>query len=168
MSNLQVTAIHVMDNALKNPDYAKELLANPAEVFRRDGEVEIPEADDENFRNYFNEIALSEVLEGLTARSRSVALLPQSVEISSRAIGCTGCKAATYTLAGALLAIGVAGLALLTEGAVVVVSLVSLGAKFGKTIATGAALAFLRGMGAVLSLSLGTIAGEICRYIGEC
>jgi len=168
MSNLQVTAIDVIDNALKNPNYAKDLLANPAEVFRRDGEVEIPEADDENFRSYFFKIASSEVLEGLTARSRSVDLLPQSVEISSRAIGCTGCKAATYTLAGALLAIGVAGLATLTTGSAVVAKLVQLGGIFGKTIATDAALVFLRGMAAVLSLTLGTIAGEICRYIGKC
>ena len=49
MENLQEPTILVLNKALRNPDYAKEFLAHPAEVFRRDAAVEILEADDKSF-----------------------------------------------------------------------------------------------------------------------
>lgn len=145
--DIQESAVRILDTSLKDRGYAMELSANPAAIFRRDAGMEIPTSEDEKFKTYFEEIVL-----GLG---------------DERSISCTACKAATYTIAGMILALGVVGLAALGETSPVVVTLARFLGRFG-SFEIAAVLRFIKGLAPVLSLGLGALAGEICRYARAC
>jgi hypothetical protein len=169
MDNLQEPANRVILNALTNPNYAKELLANPAEVFRRDADVEISEADDEKFRNYFHEIAAPEILGEIATRSRSEEMLHQDEITLEASISCTACRAIGYTVVAGAILLGAAAVTALTVESALVVQVVRLCARFGLAVTDAAALQFLKSS-IVPMLASGTnaVSTEVCRYVGAC
>lgn len=160
MSNEMNIVVRTIKEAFASRSNADQLLADPAAVFRRNG-LSIPKGDEKGFNNHFNEVAGE-----LVARLRQTSedqLSAVHTEVLTSGAGCTWCKIGAYSVAAAIVVVGVAGLAALTPESAVVVAL----AEFAG-VEVDAALAFLRGLAAVISQGTGAVAGAICQWIGAC
>ena len=147
-------ATNVVSQALKqtnsDANFRQRLLANPALELRNAGLL-LPESQFNEFNNYFfNLVSIPQEL---------------GLEITSleNSIGCTICKVGAWTLAVAIVSVGVAGLALLTpESAIVIAVAEFLG------ISAEAALAFITGLANAISSGVSAVAEAICTYLGSC
>lgn len=160
MSGEMKIVARTIKDAFASKTNAEQCLADPAAAFRRNG-LSLPKGDDEGFNSYFKEVAGD-----LVARLREASedqLSAAHREVLTGGAGCTWCKVGAYTVAAAIVIVGVAGLAALTPESGVVVAL----ADFAG-VDVEAALTFLRGLGAVISQGTGAVANEICQWMGAC
>lgn len=158
-SELNIVARTIKD-AFASRSNADQLLADPAVAFRRNG-LNIPKSGEQGFNNHFNEVA-GELVTRLRETSED-RLSAVHTELLASGAGCTWCKIGAYAVAAAIVVVGVAGLALLTPESAVVVAL----AEFAG-VDVASALAFLRGLAAVISQGTGAVAGAICQWMGAC
>jgi hypothetical protein len=145
--------------ATADQDAATQLLADPAAYFRQHG-LDLSQGRDAEFNKYFHELEpgvtshFSAVAQGQAAEANAVAL---------SGIGCLVCKAGVFGIAGAIVALGVAGLASITPETEVVLLL----ARFAGLDARAVA-GFISGLGPKIGEGVNSIATEICRWIGSC
>jgi hypothetical protein len=153
----QRIARQVIDRALQDRGFARQLLGDPVSAFKQAG-LSIPADQEAEFNENFPRIA-PDFVATLNDPDRP---RPDSLE-SSSGLGCTACMVAAEVLAGAIAAVGAAGLAELTEGSAVVVSVADfLG------LDTADALAFVKGLGKDIVDGVGEIAKALCKKLGAC
>jgi hypothetical protein len=121
--------------------FKQQVLSNPAATFQKAG-VQLKPADEAGFNQF-----AKEKLEATTSMS----------------VKCTICKVGCYGIAVAIVGVGAAGLALLTEGSAVVVAL----AAFADVSAAGA-LAFIQGLAAAIAAGTDAVVTQICDWTGAC
>jgi hypothetical protein len=159
-TTVQIQVQQVLENAFSNQDTASQLLANPAGILKQNG-INIPEGAEEQFNEYVRAVApdmmalLSTSAQGHLETAK--AALPQSV-------GCWGCKIGVWSIATAIVAVGVASLSELVAGSAVVVAL----ADFAG-VSEGAALAFIQ-QGLMVPVRQGAeaVASAICKWTHAC
>jgi hypothetical protein len=147
--------------AFASRDNADQLLADPAAAFRRNG-LDIPADDEGRFNNYFNEVAGSVVTRLRGTPENRLSTAHQELLQESR-FGCTVCRIAAYSAALLIVAVGVAGLAGLTEGAAAVIALANL-----LNVTRAFALNFIRGLGGAIAAGIASVTRSICQYTGAC
>lgn len=160
MPNEMNIVMRTIKDAFASRGNADQLLSDPAAAFMRNG-LSITKGDEKGFNDYFNEVAV-ELVTQLRETSEDQ-LSAVHAELLESGAGCTWCKIGAYTVAGAIVVAGVAGLALLTPESAVVISL----AEFAGVDAE-VALAFLKGLGVVVAKGTGAVADAICKWMGAC
>ena len=149
----------VFDKAAEDRDIAADLLASPAKYFRQAG-VEIPEGHDEQFKDYFMQVA-PEIVSALSHDDS--AMMGAKYQEAVGSIGCTLCKIACYGIAVMLVGLGAAGIAALGPESAIVVWL----AEFAG-VSVEAVLEFLQTLVDVVGQGVSAVTEAICEWTGAC
>jgi hypothetical protein len=138
-ANPEVSSI--LTRMQEDATYTQPVMSNPAATFQKAG-VQLKPADEAGF----NEFAKQKL--GAT---------------TSMSFKCDLCQVGCYGIAAAIVAIGAAGLTLLTEGSDVVVALAAFAG-----VSTASALAFIQSLVAAVESGVSAVVDSICNWTGAC
>jgi len=156
----------VLSKANADQDAASQLLADPAAYFRQHG-LDLSQGRDAEFNKYVQELDprvmnhFSTVAQGQAVEAQGEA--GEAAPAVLGGFGCWACKAGVWTIAAAIVALGVAGVAAVTPEAEVVVLL----ARFAGLDARAVA-GFISGLAPKVRDGVNAVATAICRWIGSC
>ena len=157
---------HILDAAAKSPEFAGRLASDPSETFLAAG---MTLSSVGGLRTDFNDYFRKEGAQILTqiqaahASNKTTSLVEIEAQVEASSVKCKACKVGAFGVAGALVAVGVAALASLTEAGPVVISVASfLG------ISRGDALSFIKSIAPKIESGAETVAEALCQKLGAC
>ncbi len=167
----------VFRNAVLDNSEAESFVRNSAQVFRESGLL-LSETSDEQFNSYLKEIAGEELQK--IEKARAGQTIDPNFVITDPAVAglakagsateslffispCTICEIGAFAISTSIVAIGAAGLAVLTVKSGVVIALAAFASVSAK-----AALAFIVTLGTAVNAGVSAVSKEICEWIDAC